>query len=329
MRPLNLFYDEPDPDRWLPFDRFPRRVVRRLFRGPAKMSGHRLVFLNLCRGLDLLGVAYRVNDFRHAKRHPHEVVGIIGQPFLLDAVPWKNPILFGASVFSHPSDDPDLFRRLPVRRILVPGEWVRQMFEPTYGELVSAWPTGIDTETWKPMAAAKDIDFLIYDKVRWKHDEFEQTLIAPVHAALQERGLRTATLRYGFYKEPDFHELLTRCRAMIFLCEHETQGIAYQQALACGVPILAWDRGGDWQDPAYYPQKSRFQPVSSVPYWDNRCGMKFSGAEDFALRLGEFLSTMGRGDFTPRAYILENLTLEHCALLYVDHYRQVEAAETA
>ena len=35
---------------------------------------------------------------------------------------------------------------------------------------------------------------------------------------------------------------------MVFLCEHENQDIAYQQALACGVPILAWDRGGYWQD---------------------------------------------------------------------------------
>ena len=42
---------------------------------------------------------------------------------------------------------------------------------------------------------------------------------------------------------------------MIFLCEHETQGIAYQQALSRNVPILAWDRGGDWQDPTYYPER--------------------------------------------------------------------------
>lgn len=325
MNPLNLFYDEPEPDRWLPFDHVPRRFIRRLVRGPARISGHRLVFLNLCRGLDRLGVAYRVNDYRYALTHPREIVGIIGEPYLLDAYPWKNPILFGASVFSHPSEDPDLFGRLPVRRILVPGEWMRRMFEPTYGELVSAWPTGIDTDRWTRSVTARDIDFLIYDKVRWKHDQFEQTLITPIHDALRERGLRTATVRYGFYKEHAFHTLLTRCRAIIFLCEHETQGIAYQQVLACGVPILAWDRGGYWQDPTFFPDRVQFRPVSSVPYWDERCGLKFVDADDFSEALDGFLIGLESGRFDPRTYILENLTLERCASRYLEFVRQMQA----
>ncbi len=326
MQPLNLFYSEPDPDRWLPFDRFPRRIIRRLVRGPARFSGHRLVFLNLRRGLDRLGVPYRVNDYRYAHAHPQELVGIVGQPFLLDAHPWKNPILFGAAVYSHPVDDPDLLRRLPVRRVLVPGEWMRQMFEGLYGDRVSAWPVGIDTDAWNVSASAKDIDFLVYDKVRWRHEDFDQTLITPVLNALHGRGLKTATLRYGFYQEQDFRSLLTRCRAMVFLCEHETQGIAYQQALAAGVPILAWERGGDWQDPTFYPDRVRFRPVSAAPYWDARCGVKFSGGEEFEARLDEFLGKLDRGEFAPRDYILENLTLEHCARCYVEHYRQTETA---
>jgi glycosyltransferase involved in cell wall biosynthesis len=73
-------------------------------------------------------------------------------------------------------------------------------------------------------------------------------------------------MRYGYYREGDFLAVLSQCRTMIFLCEHETQGIAYQQALSCNVPILAWDRGGPWQDPAYFPDKVVFEPVTSVPY---------------------------------------------------------------
>mgnify|MGYP003341570386 FL=1 len=51
-RPLNIFYEEPDPDRWVPYDRYPRRLVRRLVRGPAQPGGAMRVFLNLCAGLD-------------------------------------------------------------------------------------------------------------------------------------------------------------------------------------------------------------------------------------------------------------------------------------
>ncbi|MEQ1895768.1 MAG: hypothetical protein ABL971_00110 [Vicinamibacterales bacterium] len=119
---LNLFYKEPDPDRILRFDRYPRKVLRRLVRGGRTPGGQERVFLNLRAGLSLLGVDFRVNDFRHARAHPNELVCIVGKPHLLDAMPWRNPIFFGASVFSHPIDNPTLLRRLPVERILVPGE---------------------------------------------------------------------------------------------------------------------------------------------------------------------------------------------------------------
>ena len=113
---------------------------------------------------------------------------------------------------------------------------------------------------------------------------------------------------------------------MVFLCEHETQGIAYQQALACGVPILAWDRGGEWQDPSYYPNKVKFGPVSSVPYWDIRCGVKFSEKDEFSCQLENFLGLLKKNILSPREYILENLTLEKCAEQYVCHLRSLAGA---
>jgi hypothetical protein len=325
--PLNLFYAEPDPDRWLPFDRYPRRLVRRLVRGTPPVSGHRRIFLNLCAGLHRLGVPYRVNDYRHAGRHPDELACVIGKPFLLDAVAWKNPILFGAAIFSHPGDCPDLLQRYPVRTVVVQGEWNRRMFEPAYGEAVRALSIGIDTDLWSPSPPeGKDVDVLVYDKVRWEHDKYEKTLIVPVVDCLRRRGLRLEMIRYGSYKEESFRALLGRSRFMVFLCEHETQGFAYQQALACGVPILAWDRGGFWQDPSYYPHKVRFGPVSSVPYWDDRCGRRFADAAEFPARLEEFLEAQSAGKLTCRDYILENLTLERCAREYLEIAESTRAA---
>ena len=67
---LKLFYDEPEGDRWLPFDRHPRRIVRRILRGKPLIWGHRRIFLNLCAGLDRIGVPYSVNDYRWAKHNP-------------------------------------------------------------------------------------------------------------------------------------------------------------------------------------------------------------------------------------------------------------------
>jgi hypothetical protein len=322
---LNLFYLEPDPDRWFFGDRFPRKLIRRILRGPRRPGGQERVFLNLKAGLRQLGVPFRENDFAYARKHPEEPVGIIGKPHVLDMMEWENPILFGAAVMSHPLADPTLLQRRPIRKILVPGEWMRKMCEPYWGDKVEAWPVGIDTDLWCPAPEVKkEYDFLIYDKVYWERDRYEQELIEPIRSELRRQSLRFAEIRYGHYKEEDFHSLLKRCKAMIFLCEHETQGIAYQQVLSMDIPVLAWDRGGYWQDPEYYPHKVKHSPISSVPYWDDACGEKFSGEEAFGRCLEKYLSMKSESNYKPRKYIKEYLTLKKCAETYVRLLRQAE-----
>ena len=307
-------------------DRYPRRLIRRIVRGPRRPGGQERVFLNLKAGLRQLGVQYRENDFAYARKHPEEPVGIIGKPHVLDLMDWKNPILFGAAVMSHPLADPGLLNRRPIRKILVPGEWMRKMCEPYWGDMVEAWPVGIDTDLWCPVPAVeKEYDFLIYDKVRWEHDRYEKELIVPIRSELRRQNLSFAEIRYGYYKEEVFHSLLKRCKAMIFLCEHETQGIAYQQALSMDVPILAWDRGGYWQDPAYYPHKVKFGPVSSVPYWDERCGVKCTGIGKFSQKLEEFIHRLNAGQLAPRDYVVENLDLADKAREYLKIVQRLQA----
>jgi len=322
---MNIFYQEPDPDRWFPFDRYPRKIIRRLVRGKRKIGGVGQVTLNLLKGLDKIGIKYRFNDFRYIKKHPDEIACIIGKPGVFFNRKWANPVIFGSGIYSHSIEYPDLLTRYPnVKRVLVPGEWMRKMFEPDYGKQVVAWPTGIDTEFWSPdnVQGPKTFDFLIYDKVMWKRDQYTNELIEPLKKILEKHHLTYQVIAYGHYTHAELIEKLKHSKATIFLCEHETQGFAYQQILATGTPILAWDRGGFWQDPYYYPEKVQYQPVTSVPYWDDRCGIKFKGIEDFEENLEAFTTKLG--SFNPRAYILENLTLEKCAEHYMKIYNEVK-----
>jgi glycosyltransferase involved in cell wall biosynthesis len=321
---LNIYYEEPDEDRWVPLDRYPRRIVRRLLRGPAQPGGQKRVFLNLCAGLERIGVSYRVNDYRWAKLNPAELVCIVGKPHVLNKMSWRNPILFGAACYSHPVDDPSLLQRLPVKKVLVPGPWMKRMCQPYWGDAVEFWPVGIDTDRWKAAGLEqKTIDVLLYDKVRWEHDRFAASLINPIREFLRTRGHSICEVRYGFYREEDFRVALAQCRTMVFLCEHESQGIAYQQALSCDVPILAWDRGGFWQDPSYYPDRVEFGPVTSVPYWDDRCGLTFSDFGDFPPQWERFWEGYRTGRFRAREFIIDTLTLERCARRYVELARVV------
>ena len=65
---LNIFYEEPDPDRWIKFDRYPRKLIRRVIRGKDRPGGVMMVALGLMAGLDKLNVPYRFNDFSYIKK---------------------------------------------------------------------------------------------------------------------------------------------------------------------------------------------------------------------------------------------------------------------
>jgi hypothetical protein len=320
---LNLFFEDKD-DRWFAGDRHLRRILRRLLLGRPQMNGQLRVFLNLCAGLDKLGIRYRVNDYNYIRKHPEELACIIGRSFVLDRIKWKNPILLGVAVYNHPLDDPDLFKRLPVKSVLVPCEWYADMCRQEWPN-VEAWPVGIDADEWAPSPVEhKTIDVLLYDKVRWERDRYSHALIEPIRARLEAEGRSFQEIRYGNYKEEEYQAALARCRAMIFLSEHESQGLACQQALSSAVPVFAWDRGGAWQDPDYFPHKVRFEGgVSSVPYWDERCGMKFADIDGFKAGWWEFWTRSAAGAFKPRDYILDNLTLERQALRYYEIARAV------
>ena len=324
---LNLFYEEPDPDRWIKYDRYPRKLIRRIIRGKSRPGGVMMVALELMRGLDKLNIPYRYNDYKYAKRNPDKLIGVIGKPHLLFEKKFKNPILFGAGIFSHPLDCINFFEKYPnVKKMLVPGDWMKDMFKPYYGNKVMTWPVGIDTEKWHPQLKAHDLttDFLIYDKVRWQHDYFQKELISPIISTLKANGLTFDTIQYGSYNHQELTEKIAKAKAVIFLCEHETQGLAYQQMLATGTPVLAWDRGGFWQDPNYYPDRVKYEPVSSVPYWDENCGLKFKDKTDFPSVLKKFLLKQNKNEFDPRSFILKNLTLEICALQYVTIYQSIQ-----
>jgi hypothetical protein len=109
---------------------------------------------------------------------------------------------------------------------------------------------------------------------------------------------------------------MRRSRAMLFLCEHETQGIACNETMSSNVPVLAWDEGA-LVDPMF----RKFAPpdfrVSSVPYFDGRCGERFT-MDTFETTLARFWSNLG--SYHPREYVLENLSLEKSARTYLAAY---------
>lgn len=323
--PVLHLYDikAPDQPRWLPGDQYPRALVRRLLapwrgRGPGGLSK---VTQNLCLGLDRLNVPWQLHH--RADLPPgDDPVGILHGP--LDAVRHvasSRRCITGVGVLDFPDQWPTLFEDTRAAFHLQACEWAAAYYRPYFGERLRIWPVGIDTEACAPQPAVpKEFDLLVYDKIRWPAEHPEPNLREHVLAELDRRGISYLEIGYGRYprgRENSYHALLSRSRAMLFLCENETQGIACQEALAMNVPVLAWNPRR-WLDPNRHAHGLSAHPASTIPYWDARCGDEFAGLSAFPDALSRFMDTLAAGLYSPRDYILENLTLERCARHYLD-----------
>lgn len=316
----NIFYEEPFDDRWFKYDRYPRKVIRRILRGPEPIGGVQRWFINLCLGLDELGVPYTVNNYKKLRLDAGSWALVVGKPHVIKKIPSHIPIIYGPGIAAHPFESDFWKDNSNIRHLLISCEWFRDMYARDLPVSIPAsiWPSGIETERWKP-AAKKPFKntILIYDKVRWRRDEYQTTLIEPIKKHLYAQGIQVQYIRYGHYQEEDFRKLLQETDGMIFLCEHETQGFAYLQTLASGVPILAWDRGGYWQDPSLFPERVKFSPVTSVPYWDESCGERFENIDTFQSVFGKYWTKLSEQQYHPRKYITDHFRLADCAARYI------------
>ncbi len=317
-----LFYQEAECDTFFRNDRYLKRAVRPLYNQllqRRKKTGFRVSF-------DLLKEALqqqqrwlvRVNDYATARKYPDYPVGLVGYPVLLERWKLPNPAVLGSALYDHPKQAPRLLEDRRFRRYLVPSQWPYDMFHPYYGDACAQWFAGIDTAQWPDISAKpKSVDFLIYDKIRWDHSHHERALLQPIRELLQRRGFRIEVIRYNHHDHAAYRALLERSRAMIFLCEHESQGLAYQEAMASNVPVLAWDPGV-WVDPLAKQLGVPGIAASSVPYFSADCGERFVDWPGFEPALERFIDRLPR--LRPRDYVRENLSMKRSAEIYAGHY---------
>ncbi|MDB5157210.1 MAG: hypothetical protein JWR50_1917, partial [Mucilaginibacter sp.] len=287
------------------------------------VNGAEKVFLNLCEGLDLLGIPYTKNPpFKEIK--PGEPVVILGDElynskFFLKGYDKPNPIIAGIALMTHPAEWPDLLKEYPVVKYLQHCSWTNDLFIPYYGkDVCKEWPAGIDTEKWtQGSESEKKFDVLIYDKICWDTDHVYAAMKTAIIEKLTALGLTYREVVYGRYNEKDYFKLIRQCRAMIYISAHETQGFALCQAMSANVPVFAWDQGF-CLDPARFSWNAPVIKTTSVPFFDKNCGMTFSDQDDFLNKMDTFWQQVQKGKFNPREYVMKNLSLKISAQKMLD-----------
>jgi hypothetical protein len=298
------------------------RFIYRTLKSRQIFTGYYSAFRALGSGLGEMGCDVRVNDFRTARKYPDYPIGISGYPTALGAVNLPNPVVFGPGDFGSPGEAVAVAAKDRIKFLIRASEWLRQMYLSSCGEKAVVWYSPIDTDRWADCSTEpKSTDVLIYDKIHWDRDRFVPDLIDSFCKHLDGIGLRWEVIRYGDHHSAQFSQALRRSRSMAFLSHHETQGRASLEAMSSGVPVFAWDEG-IFMDPALQASLPESVQVSSVPYFDNRCGMRFKCSNMIA---NFDVFWQNRMEFDPRAFILENFTLEARARAYLEIYQRAGA----
>ena len=183
------------------------------------------------------------------------------------------------------------------KKIIAPSEWVKNKFITKFNlpeDKIAVWPVGIET-----FNNERDItyDCLIYFKRR------EQKELYIVKQFLDSKNFTYKMVEYGGYGEDRFKNLVNQAKFCFLINGTESQGIAVQEIMSMGVPIIAWDIK-EWLD-----QGEAYRvPATSIPYWDERCGEVFFNIDDLEVTFSKFYATLGQ--YNPKAFIKDNLSFE-------------------
>ena len=159
---------------------------------------------------------------------------------------------------------------------------------------LAVWPVGI--EQFNNIREV-NYDCLIYFKRR------DQSELDAVKKFLVKNGFSYRMVEYGTYGEDGFKQLVNSAKFCFLINGTESQGIAVQEIMSMGVPIIAWDIK-EWLD-----QGEAYRvPATSIPYWDERCGEVFFNIDDLEVTFSKFYATLDQYD--SKAFIKDNLSFE-------------------
>ena len=183
------------------------------------------------------------------------------------------------------------------KKIIAPSEWVKNKFITKFNlpeDKLAVWPVGIEEFN---NIREPNYDCLVYFKRR------DQSELDVIKKFLVSKGLSYRMVEYGGYSEDGFKQLVNSAKFCFLINGTESQGIAVQEIMSMGVPIIAWDIK-EWLD-----QGEAYRvPATSIPYWDERCGEVFFNIDDLEVTFFKFYATLDQYD--PKAFIKDNLSFE-------------------
>lgn len=273
-------------------------------------GGHVAVTRSLIHGLRTLGCAFNYNPALQASIKSHCVV-LSNAEALSQAIQLKRSgridyIFAGPNIVTLPNEAEGVVAATEVDACIVPSNWVRDLYVaccPGLKGRIIVWAAGVDAECWRPISkqqsGTRSVNILIYVKGSGNG------MLPAVIKLLERARISARTIEYGVYSTNDYRNSLNWADLMIVLGGTESQGIAMAEAWSMNVPTLVK------REMTWYALDGRGFPASASPYLSVQTGAFFSGEEELFLLINMWMS--GETIFSPRSWILKNMTDEICA----------------
>lgn len=273
-------------------------------------GGHVAVTRSLLHGLRTLGCAFNYNPTLQSSIMSHCVVlsnaEALNQALRLKRSGRIKYIFAGPNIVTLPNEARGVVAATEVDACIVPSNWVRDLYVaccPGLKGRIIVWAAGVDAECWKPMlqqqAETHSAKILIYVKGGGND------MLPAIINWLERTRISARIIEYGGYSQNDYKKSLDWADLMIVLGGTESQGIAMAEAWSMNVPTLV-KREVTWHAP-----DGRGFPASASPYLSVQTGAFFSGEEELFLMINMWMS--GETNFSPRSWILKNMSDEICA----------------
>ena len=215
---------------------------------------------------------------------------------------WIIKKLYAGPNISVPKDKHDIWFHPAVDQIIVPSQRVFD-YHCSLGEKIwermQICPAGVED---LGISSKRKKTLIVFKKT------CPEALSNQILEYLQKKEISYHLLEYGKFTPADYQYLINQSRAMIYLQESETQGLALQEAWMKDLPSYVWDR---WY--RQYQDRHWEGNQISCPYLTKECGECFHDFAEFEEKFPQFWQKTLDGNFHPRAYCLQELSDKVCA----------------
>lgn len=289
-----------------------------------KIGGPKKVVYNTIKAFESIGQPFVLNRQIHHYKYNwvHDSVAA-----LLDIALGKRSAILGPNIVQIPSAFPKLMPSLQGCLYLIHSNWHQKVWDHLSGKntvKTVIWPVGIEIDNYLTIKASRKLNtrkVLVYFKGR------TQNTYNSVLQTLASLGLEISVIICGNYNEDEYRKALLENSFCVWVGIPETQGIAMQEAMAAGMPIIVLDSKSPFEDSVgkslkYYPQSVSSIESTSATYFDDSCGLRINNVSHLVEAIDEVLTNYNR--FDPSDYIAKNLSLPKSAQRLINLFKLLE-----